>query len=989
MPQTGAPGFEAALREAVRGDVYIDPMTRAVHATDASLYQQTPRAVVTPVDQDDAVAAIRVAHAHGVSITARGGATSLSGQTFGTGMVLDCSKSMDQVLEVNAQEQWARVEPGVVRDRLNAELNSVGLHFAPDPATGNRATIGGMVGNNTCGTRSVVYGKCIDHVIACKVALADGTVLELNEQTAHGWQAKEQAPGVEGHLYRGVRELIEKHRDTIQERYPKVLRRVSGYNLDEFVDGAGYTGEIGPRRAINQGARPWNLSNLVVGSEGTLAYLLEVTIRLTPLPKATALCVVHFTDLLDAVASVDTMLEHRPSTVELLDRDVMDEARVNPATKALAHFIEGEPGAVQIVEFMGESEAEAKGRADAFADAMRQRGVGQGWPVFADAKGQADVWNTRKLGLGLISNVKGPVKGRDFIEDACVPTDKLAEYLKKIKELCAEHGIDRVSMYAHASVGVVHVVPALDLHDPERVKVMKQVAEQAFTWVMEYGGSWSGEHGDGQLRGQFLPRMFGDELYGAFRDLKQLFDPKGLMNPGKVIDAPSMVEDLRYQQEGYTTRIAEVSSNYRYANQGGFSLAVEQCNGVGACRKLDAGTMCPSYMATKDETATTRGRANALRMAMSGQLGDPNDALAGEALQDVLSLCLSCKACKTECPNAVDMAKLKADVTQRHYDRHGTPMSARIVGSSPEAAARFAGPLHWVPKLALALPGARLIMEKLAKIDRRRPVPPFANTTLDRQLAKRPGPNSASSKFNANGSRGQVVLFDDTYAKFYEPHVGVAAVELLEGLGYEVTVARAGCCQRPRLSKGLVREAAVKGQETLHKLDAIGGDAPILCLEPSCATALADDLPDLIDDAELGQRVAKRVKMLEGFLAEAVEQDPELKDKLGSTADKFLLHGHCHQKAVFGTKAIHQLTGALDGVEMHEVDSGCCGMAGAFGYEHHDVSEKVGEDRLFPAVREAVKNGEEVVACGISCRHQLHDFLNVKAKHLVEVLKVK
>jgi Fe-S oxidoreductase/FAD/FMN-containing dehydrogenase len=785
----------------------------------------------------------------------------------------------------------------------------------------------------------------------------------------------------EAELYRGVEKIVTAHRQAILEKYPKVLRRVSGYNLDEFVDGAGYTGSIGPRAESNAGHRTWNLSNLIVGSEGTLAILLEAKIRLTPLPHASALCVVHFEDLIDSLRHVDAMLEYEPSTIELLDQTVMDEAKVNDSTKHMAYFVSGSPGAVQIVEFFGDSIADAETRVREFAEQMELRHIGYAWPIFSAPKGIHDVWETRKLGLGLISNVRGSNKGRDFIEDACVPTKYLADYIAKIQALCSEYQINRLSLYAHASVGVVHVVPALDLHDADEIRKMDQIAHQAFQWVMEYGGSWSGEHGDGQVRGQFLPDMFGSEVYGAFVELKKLFDPHNLMNPGKVIAAQTLTENLRYQTADYAVKTAQANAaaNYRYADQGGLKLAIEQCNGVGACRKLDSGTMCPSYMATRDEQHSTRGRANALRLAMSGQLGnDPVAALGSDGVHETLELCLSCKACKTECPNSVDMSKMKSDALQMRHDQKGTPLGAKLLGRMPDAAKRLAGRASKVAGLANLIPGGRRVLEALTGIDRRRPLPLFASKTLRQTLDARPAkPNREVPK------RGRVVLFDDTYANYFEPHIGVAAIDLLEGLGYEVLLAEAGCCQRPRLSKGLVREAKRLGAETFRNLDVYAKQGlPILCLEPSCASALVDDLPDLIDDVECAARVKKMVQMLDVFL-----------DQQGVTLakhdDSILLHGHCHQKALFGTESIRNLFSAIPGVECTEVDSGCCGMAGSFGYEHYDLSQKIGEDRLFPAVRKAVEENRTIVACGISCRHQLHDFLGVRAKHWVETVKAK
>jgi len=974
--------LERELKQAVRGDVYFDDVSRAVYATDASLFQIVPRCVVVPVDEADVRRTMEIALRLQVPITARGGATSLSGQTYGPGIVLDVSKYMNRVLEVNVAQQWARVQPGVVRDQLNAQVAEHRLHFAPDPATGSRATIGGMIGNNTCGTRSVVYGKTIDHVLSCRVLLSDGTVCDCETVDEATWEKRATGEGVsprEAELYRGVAAIIGEHREEILARYPKVLRRVSGYNLDEFVDGAGYVGDIGPRREQNQGHRPWNLTRLIVGSEGTLGLVLDAKIRLTPLPVASAVCVVHFDDLIAALRHVDEMLVHQPSTVELLDDTVMREAKINPATRDMAYFVQGDPQAVQIVEFFGADAAEAKQRCEAFAAAMQSQGIGYSWPVFADAKGIRDVWETRKLGLGLISNVKGANKGRDFIEDACVPTQYLAEYIAKIRELCTSHGIDRLSLYAHASVGVVHVVPALDLHHSGEALKMQAIADQAFAWVMEYGGSWSGEHGDGQLRGQYLPSMFGDELYAAFREIKSLFDPAGLMNPGKVIDSQTLTDNLRYQQPNYQQHAAtaEAASLYRYADQGGLQLAVEQCNGVGACRKLGSGTMCPSYMATRDEQHSTRGRANALRMAMTGQLGqDPVAALGSDGIHDVLALCLSCKACKSECPNSVDMAKLKSEALQMRHDQRGISLAAKLLGRMPDAARRLAGSAARLTNLASLIPGGRRVLERLTGIDRRRPLPSFATETLEQSLRRTPVRTGSRA-------RGKVVLFDDTYANFFEPSIGRAALELLESAGFEVVLARAGCCQRPRLSKGLVREAKQHGEVLFQKLDVFARQGlPIICLEPSCASSLIDDLADLVDDQAAARRVADRVVMIDQFLHR--EQVP-----LECDQQTLLLHGHCHQKAVFGTAATLALFNDMEATDCHEVDSGCCGMAGSFGYEHYDLSLQVGEDRLFPAVRKAVAAGETVVASGISCRHQLKDCLDVEAKHFVEVVRVR
>jgi FAD/FMN-containing dehydrogenase/Fe-S oxidoreductase len=970
--------LEGELRSVLRGEVYFDVASRGMHATDASHYQMMPVGVVVPRDQADCVAAVEIAGRFGVSVIPRGGATSLSGQTFGSGLVIDTSKSMDQVLEVNADQRWARVQPGVVRDRLNAHLAPLGLHLAPDPATGNRATVGGMIGNNASGTRSLVYGKMIDHLLACKVVLSDGTVMDLQPLDAPGWQQRCEGEGREAEIYRGVREIVERNRQEILACYPKVMRRVSGYNLDEFVEGAGYTGPIGGRNSGQP--RPWNLAHLIAGSEGTLACLLEATVRLTPLPKATALAIVHFDDEIDSLRHVPAILRHEPSAVELLDSLVLRESLVNASTRDLATFLEGRPQAVLLVEVFGRDRQEAQQRITALVADLKSQRIGYAWPVRSDSKGQSDVWNVRKLGLGLISNVRGPVKGQAFVEDACVPVEVLAEYIERLQRVCRDLDVP-TTMYAHASVGVIHFRPILDLHREAHRQKMVQIANRAFEMVCQYGGVFAGEHGDGLVRGEFIPRYYGAALYEAFRQVKALFDPAGLMNPGKIVDCPSMLSHLRY---GDAYRMSDVPAQFHYRDQGGFQLAVEQCNGVGACRKLDAGTMCPSYMATRDEESSTRGRANALRLAMTGQLDA--ETLDSDRVKQVLELCLACKACKTECPNAVDMARLKSDVVQMHHDRHGIPWGYRLIGAMPEMARWIAGPMaHLVNRIA-RLPGYGWWIEKLAGLDRRRPQPPFATRPLGRLLKDRARQGSrTTAPAEHRPQLGRVVLFDDTYASCMEPGVGLAAVELLEGCGYEVVLARAGCCQRPRLSKGLVRQAKRLGTRTMQRLDVFARQGlPIVCLEPSCASALADDLPDLLDDEAMGRRVAGCIRMIDGFLDEQVAAGAI--PPLTTVPGRFLLHGHCHQKSLFGTSAIHRHFRRIPGLEWEEVDSGCCGMAGSFGYEHYDLSRQIGEDRLFPAVRAAVQDGKTIIACGISCRHQLRDLLNVEARHWVEIV---
>ncbi len=960
------------MRAVVRGEVLADPTHRGMYATDASHYQMMPRCVVVPKDEADVAEVVRIAREHRIPITGRGGGTSLAGQTFGPGIVLDFSKYMNRVLQVNTQERWARVQSGIVRDHFNSQLAKHKLHFAPDPATTSRATLGGMINNNSSGMRSVRYGMTIDHVIALSVMLSDGSIVELAPSQVSELQRDGQAPP-ETHIDRKtqldkqINQLINTHRDEINRRYPKVMRRVSGYALDALLD-----------------ADKRNLAHLIVGSEGTLGLVLEATVRLTPTPGATALCIVHFHDLIESLRHVPAMLEHDPSAIELLDEIIVSESMTNATTRDFARFYEGTPNCVQIVELMADTPQEATRLCCAFAEDMRQRGIGYAQVICDRPKQIAEVWELRRLGVGLQSNIGGRSKTLDFVDDACVPVVHLAEYVQRLRDVCDSHGV-RMPICCHASVGVLHPKPMLDLHRPEEREKMQAIADAAFDMVVEYGGSWSGEHGDGLVRGQYIERFFGEELYNAFRQVKQLFDPLNLMNPGKIIDTPGMTEHLRHDIPNYDRRIAEVKSNYRYDEHGGFAMSVEQCNGVGVCRKIDKGTMCPSYMATRDEDASTRGRANALRLAMSGQLGE--EGLTGRGVMDAMELCLSCKACKTECPNALDMAKMKSDVQQMHHDKHGTPLSARLIGNMPTLSRWLAGRFAPVVNAMQSMRLTRWLGQRIVGIDARRAYPKLASKTLTQAIQSHDTTRRGARSTQTDDAAPRVVLFNDTYANYFEPGIGVAAVALLESCGYAVTLADAGCCQRPRLSKGLVHDARRDGETTLRNLLAFAQQGlPIVFLEPSCLSAIADDLPDLVEDRALGQAIKGKCQLLDTFLAEALTAG-RLKGRFVAENRDILVHGHCHQKALFGTRGLHRLLGSIEGLTFSEVDSGCCGMAGSFGYEHHDLSMQIGEQRLFPAVRDAQSRGAAVCANGFSCRHQIADGCAVVAKHWVELVR--
>lgn len=946
------------LRKVIKGEVLDDEYSLGMYATDASIYQIKPLVVVLPKDEADARKAVEIAGKNKIKILPRGGGTSLAGQTVADAMVLDFSKYMNRILEINEQERWVKVQPGLVRDELNEILANYNLHFAPDPATSSRANVGGMVGNNSSGTKSILYGKTVDHILSAKVLLADGTDLLLQELTGEEYELKAQQETREGEIYRKFRETVQINKEEIKRRFPKVMRRVGGYNLDEFV----YTDQ-------------WNLAKLITGSEGTLAVTLELKLNLEPLPKFKSVAVVHFSELLEAIGSVQLMLNYQPSAIEILDQTVLRLSKENLTTKQHCHFIDKDPAAILIVEFYGDSLEEVMERPQKMIEALKDLGWGYAYPIFPEGKEYDDVWIVRKKGLGLMLGIKGDKKPLPFIEDAAIPIAVLPEYIDKVLQICAKHNT-QVSMYAHASVGVIHVRPILDLRQEQDIENLKNIANETFELVVKYGGSWCGEHGDGLVRSAFNERFFGPRVYRAFQDIKRLFDPENLMNPGKIVDAQTIEHNLRYGA-GYADQ--EVKTEFQYRFENSFGESVHMCTGVGECRKTLGGTMCPSFKVTRDEEHSTRGRANALRLAMSGQLG--KSGLTSKRLHEVLDLCLSCKACKSECPSNVDMAKMKSDVTQMYYDEHGVTLRDRLIRDSSKAAARLSGLLSYLVNPIQESTFFRSALQKLTGFDKRRVLPKYTKEPFYRWFEKKDNQKFKSEK--------KVVLFADTYLNFHEPQVGKSAIELLNSCGYEVILAHVGCCQRPKISHGFLREAKKEGAKTLEGLRKyMDQGLKIVVCEPSCASALNDDLPDLIEDGALATQLKEQVMMIDVFLAKEIETG-NLNVAFESNAGDMLIHGHCHQKALYGTKGLKSICEKTD-QKVGEIPSGCCGMAGSFGYEkeHYDLSNKIGESILFPAVR-SMKEGTSIVANGFSCRHQIEHFTGVKAKHWVEVIRAK
>ncbi len=783
--------LQHALRRVVRGSVRFDQASRLLYSTDASMYQVEPIGVVTPLDADDVRAAVEVAREHEVALLPRGGGTSLTGQAVNRALVVDFTQHMNRVLEVNAEERWARVEPGVVQDELNHHVRPMGLLFGPDTSTSNRATIGGMLGNNSGGSHSLAYGLTVDHILEIRALLVDGTEVVFGELGPAELEAKMRAPGLEGHIHREVVAIRDAYADEIRARYPAQWRRVAGYNLNELV-GVG----VRPHSYAGGGngaARALSMARLVVGSEGTLLTILEARVRLVERPRATAMDVIHYRDMQEALESAQAILETGPYAVELTDKMILDLARNNIEQSQRMGWVEGDPAAIMIVEYTGETEAEARAKVEALEARRARARFGYAAHAAFDAGEQRAIWNLRKAGLGLLLGMKGDKKPIAFVEDTCVQPERLAAFVPRFKEIFAKH--DTIgACYGHCSVGCLHIRPVIDLKTPRGLEQVRAIADDITDLVVEFGGTISSEHGDGRARSPFLERIYGPALMEAFRRLKRAFDPADRMNPGNIVDSPGILENLRYGV-GYRTWAPETMLDF--SAQGGFAASVEMCNGVGVCRKKLEGTMCPSYMATRDEEHSTRGRANALRAVLSGRM--PASEFTGRRLYEVMDLCLECKGCKAECPANVDMAKLKYEFLHHYHRANGLPLRNRLFGRIERlnrAASRLPRVFNWMMSVRLV----RWLLDKLVGIDRRRPLPALARQTFTDWFAARPPP--------ATAPRGEVVLFHDTFVTHNTPEIGQAAVQLLEAAGYRVVlVMDRKCCGRPLISKGMLTEA--------------------------------------------------------------------------------------------------------------------------------------------------------------------------------------
>ncbi|MBM4263374.1 MAG: FAD-binding protein [Deltaproteobacteria bacterium] len=945
--------IESELKNRIEGDIRFDQYSRLLYSTDASIYQIEPIGVVVPKHKGDVQAVIELASKLGVSVLSRGGGTSLAGQCVGHSIVLDFSKYMQNVLEVNKEELWCRVQPGVVQDELNAHVRGQGLQFGPDTSTSNRATIGGMVGNNSSGAHSLTYGKTLDHVIELTCLLADGTEVVLKDFSPDMVEQKSKQDSIEGRAYREVFRLAAQYKNEILARYPKIMRRVSGYNLDEFIK-----------------PQPFNLSRMVTGSEGTLATIVEAKMRLVPKPKFTAMNVIHFNDGIEALECAQIVLKTAPYAMESTDKMILNLARGNIEQSRKLGFVQGTPDSLLMVEYAGESEAEVRHQVMKLEEVRQREKIGYAATLAFKAEEVKAIWGVRKAGLGLLLGTKGDKKPIAFVEDTAVEPAKLPEFIRRFREVVAKH--DTVAgYYGHCSVGCMHIRPLINLKEESERDKMVSISNAISDLVLEFNGSMSGEHGDGLARSHFNAKLFGPALYDAFRQVKRAFDPKNTLNPGKIVDAPAMTESLKISPQYKTW---QPQTTLDFGEQGGFARAVEMCTGMGECRKKLDGTMCPSYMGTLDEEHSTRGRANALRTVLSGKV--PKEEFTGKRLYEVMDLCLECKACKAECPSNVDMAKLKYEFLDHYHRVNGLPLRNKLFGHI-ETLNRIGSKLAPIANLVANSSLNRWLMELFAGIDRRRPLPAFANESFDDWFR--------AHKAVGDGSQGEVVLFHDTFNNFNTPDVAIAATRFLERSNYRVVLVDKKCCGRPMISKGMLSQAKENSAWNIDKLAPYAEKGiAIVGLEPSCLLTLRDEYPEFIRTAA-AKKVAENSFLLEEFVEREMTAGKLKLDPVGK-GKKVLLHGHCHQKALVGTAPTVAMLKAA-GYEVSEVDSGCCGMAGSFGFEkeHYQLSTKIGNRRLAPAVKAADRD-IEVAAPGISCRQQIDHLAGRKAKHPVELL---
>jgi len=965
------------LASRLAGEMHTDISQRLLYATDASEYQELPAGVVFPETEADLREIIRFANSHSLGLIPRGAGTSLAGQVVGHGLVIDLGRHLNRVISIDPGTRRVRVQPGVVRNELNHALAPHGLMFCPETSTANRAMIGGMVGNNSCGANSIIYGSVRDHLVSCRGFLSDGSMVTFGPLTPEEFAAKCAGDSLEAAIYRNIRYMLgdPARRAVITAGFPKksVTRRNTGYALDLLMDAEVFDPECG---------KAFNFCRLIAGSEGTLFLGVEFELNCEPIPPPGALMCAHFHAIDEALqATLLAMeLEHRPAAVELIDRHILECTKHSPEQCRNRDFVQGDPGAILVVEIRDTDQAVVADVLERLEARMRDAGLGYAWPVLRGAE-STKVWELRRAGQGLMSNVPGDAKPREIVEDTAVDVRELPAYIAEFDALMRDkHGLACV-YYAHAGAGELHTRPLFNLKTKDGLRLFREVATDVAALVKKYRGSLSGEHGDGRLRGEFIPFMVGPECHAMMRAVKTVFDPLDIFNPGKIIDTPPMDTSLRHEADHPTPDYPTV---FDFSAVQGITRAAEKCNGSGDCRKnhLAGGTMCPSYQATHDEKDCTRGRANLLRHILTNP-PDPSRSFASDELAAVLDLCLSCKACKAECPSTVDMAKLKAEVMQQRHDTRGAPLRSRMIAAFP-LLLQLASFAPWAWNAVFGTPVLRRLANRLAGFHPARTIPGLHRTTLRKWFARRPQQRQPAPN-------GTVHLFCDEFTDSFDVPVGIAAVELLEGLGYAVVIPRHVESGRSALSKGFLRQArALAGRNVALLKDVVTAAALLLGIEPSAILAFRDEYPDLLrgHEQEDARALARHCLLFDEWFAREMDAGRITAAAFREQRQVVKLHGHCHQKALASLVPTVRMLELPPGQAVHLIPSGCCGMAGAFGYEaeHFEVSNAIGELVLFPAIRNC---GPEtvVVAPGTSCRHQIHDGTGRQALHPVQVMR--
>ncbi len=960
------------LASQLEGDLFDDNTMRILYATDASAYREMPLAVAIPKTINDIKLLIAFARKEKTSLIPRTAGTSLAGQVVGNGIIVDVSKYFTQILELNTKEKWVRVQPGVIRDELNMFLKPHGLFFGPETSTANRAMIGGMVGNNSCGSNSVVYRSTREHLLEVKALLSDGSETEFKSLNLNNFHDKCEGESLEAKIYKSIRRILSNYdnQEEIRKEFPKktVERRNTGYAIDVLLDSAPFTA----------GEKDFNFCNLIAGSEGTLAFITEIKLNIVPLPpKEVGLLCVHFNSIDESLKANLIALKYKPSASELIDQYILECTKENKEQIKNRFFVQGDPGAILVIEFTKTNREEITVIATQLEADMRAAGYGYHFPLLfgEDSK---KIWTLRKAGLGLLANLPGDEKAVPVIEDTAVDVNDLPAYIRDFNEILKKHNLYSVH-YAHAGSGELHLRPIINLKTEKGNQLFRTIAEEIATLVKKYNGSLSGEHGDGRLRGEFIKHMVGEKNYQLLKEVKLTWDPENIFNPNKIVDTPSMNTMLRYTPGQQTPAFKTI---FRFYNQDVLQHA-EQCNGSGDCRKteLSGGTMCPSFMATRNEKDTTRARANILREFLTNS--DKLNRFDHKEIYEVMDLCLSCKGCKSECPSNVDVAKLKAEFLQHYYDANGVPFRSKLIANYSASAKLGA----LIPGLYNFLVTKNIFSNPIKRISgfaTKRSLPTLHSTTLKKWYSKHKIHNPAS------GQKSKVYLFCDEFTNYNDPEIGIKAIQLLEKSGYEVIIPEHLESGRTWLSKGLLRKAkeiANKNIALLHPL--INADSPLIGIEPSAILTFRDEYIDLADDDnfEKAKELANNVFLIDEFIANEVEKGNITKEQFTKEKRTVKLHGHCQQKAFSAISASVKLLSLPENYSVETIPSGCCGMAGSFGYEkeHYELSMKIGELVLFPAVR---KQANEVIiaAPGTSCRHQIKDGTGKKAMHPVEIL---